>query len=522
MSDTRVRDWLNSMRAKHTKLHQQVLKTIRSHGMLPPGSRVGVAVSGGADSVALLLLLEELRAKLGITLLVLHFNHSLRGAESEADEQFVAALARDRNVEFISAREDVAAQARENGWNLEDAARRLRYGFFARVVEQGAASRVAVAHTADDQAETVIARLIRGTGLDGLAGIHPVVGPVVRPLLDVSRRVLRDYLSRAGQAWREDSSNLDIRRLRARIRHQLLPQLETNFSATVVERLDELARLARGESMFWSAFVEDRFRALARQTPDGFSIHIPDLLVPLEMAHAQLALSELNPTEVSRALAQRLVRRVFEAMFGGPAADRHELAARNVEQVLRLAEQSSSGRQVHLPGGVVVERSFDRLFFSRRDSSQHSLKGRETLTAVASSYEYRVDVPARGSATVSVPELGRRFRLKVIDWPTVPSDTKWNPDGPEMTTALDAGRLRSPLLLRNWRPGDTYRPMGRRQAQKLKRLFLAERIGVRDRSRWPVLVSGEKLVWVRGMPPAEGFAAGEGTRTGLVVAEESL
>ncbi len=201
--------------------------------MLEPGDRLGVAVSGGADSVALLRLLERLRDDLGITLVVAHFNHSLRAAESEGDAEFVEQLARTRGLEIITDREDVAAEAQRQGRNLEDMARQLRYAFFEGVVAEGRATHIAVAHTADDQAETVLAHLIRGTGLTGLAGIYPVAGAVVRPLLGTRREELRKYLRAVGQQWREDSTNRDTRRMRARIREQLLPLLERDFSPAI-------------------------------------------------------------------------------------------------------------------------------------------------------------------------------------------------------------------------------------------------------------------------------------------------
>ena len=210
--------------------------------MLRAGDRVGVGVSGGADSVALLRLLEELSAELGIRLAVLHFNHQLRGAESDADESFVAQLAAARGIEFLAGREDVAAAPAGAGWNLEDAARRLRYAFFASAVKAGRVTRVAVAHTADDQAETVLARLVRGTGPAGLASIYPVKGHVVRPLLEIRRSELRSYLTTLGQSWREDASNLDLTRLRARLRHQVLPVLERELQPAIVEHLGRLAK----------------------------------------------------------------------------------------------------------------------------------------------------------------------------------------------------------------------------------------------------------------------------------------
>ncbi len=172
-------------------LSRRVLDAIARQRMFGAGDRVGVAVSGGADSVALLHLLEDLRPTLGMNLAVLHFNHQLRGAESDADEQFVASLASQLSLELFTSREDVASVARANGWNLEDAGRRLRYAFFSSVADAGHVVRVAVAHTADDQAETVLARLLRGTGPAGLASIYPVKGCIVRPLLGIRRHELR-------------------------------------------------------------------------------------------------------------------------------------------------------------------------------------------------------------------------------------------------------------------------------------------------------------------------------------------
>jgi len=212
-------------------LSQRIVDSVRRHRMFAPGAVAGVAVSGGADSVALLLLFEELKATLGVRLLVVHFNHQLRGEESDCDEKFVRSLAEARGLEFIAGSEDVAGRARENGWNLEDAGRRLRYQFFAGLVQEGRAMRIAVAHTADDQAETVLAQMVRGTGPAGLAGIYPVTEAVVRPLLQVRRDELRAFLAGRRQTWREDSTNGDVSRLRARIRSRLTPLLEKDFSA---------------------------------------------------------------------------------------------------------------------------------------------------------------------------------------------------------------------------------------------------------------------------------------------------
>ncbi|MGH9683851.1 MAG: tRNA lysidine(34) synthetase TilS [Candidatus Acidiferrales bacterium] len=495
-----------------SQLEKSVLTTVRSLRMIAPGDCVGVAVSGGADSVALFRLLESLREQLGITLATVHLNHSLRGAESDADESFAVELARAHGVECIVAREDVAARAARNAWNLEDAARRVRYEFFDRIVAERRATRIAVAHTADDQAETVLAHLIRGTGTTGLAGIHPVAGSVVRPLLFVRRHELRVYLRSLAQPWREDSSNRDTRRTRARIREHLLPVLETEFSPAIVKRLGRLARLAREEGLFWDEFVERCVSSSVRASDGSYAIAASDLLSPLHWNPNERApgrtIPMANEGSPPRALTERLIRRLYEAVRG----NRRELTAEHVEQVIHLASASSGGGRVELPGEIDVERSFGDLIFTHSKCRWHPPDSQNLIPWFAA-YQYQLTLPDAGAAIVSVPELGSCFSLKVIDWPAQERDTKR--DG----VALDADLLRSPLILRNWRPGDAYRPRGRRQVRKLKQMFLEGRVPLRQRAGWPVLESGGRVIWARGMDPAEDVCATDRTRIGVFVKE---
>ena len=271
----------------HVAVHplaERVLSHIRRQELLTAGERVGVAVSGGIDSVALLRLVLELRGELGIVVSVVHFNHKLRGVESDADDRFVAELARSHNLEFHCDSDDVAEHARAEGVSLETAARELRYGFFhaliqrdesAQEVKNAALSQTArqdwgtrmtldkivTGHTLDDQAETVLMRLIRGAGLRGLGGIHPRIaveddeggagGEIVRPLLAFRRHELEAYLNDIGQSWREDATNSDEKFTRNRVRKLVLPLLEKEFNPAVAENLAELAEIARGEEDYW-------------------------------------------------------------------------------------------------------------------------------------------------------------------------------------------------------------------------------------------------------------------------------
>ncbi len=487
-------------------LGRTLAQTIDSTGLIAPGDRVGVAVSGGADSVALLRLLCAARFKLGITPVVVHFDHCLR-EESVEDARFVENLARSRGLTFIAERAQVAVIAAGEKRNVEDTARRLRYEFFARVVQKGHATKIAVAHTMDDQAETVIARLLRGTGPSGLAGICPRMGAVVRPLLGIRRAVLRDYLRENNQAWREDKTNLDTTRQRARIRGKLLPLIEQDFSAQAVEHLAKLAKLSGEEERFWAALVEDRFASLVTSNAPAVSISAAKLLSPFGFD----SLMTLPQREPQLCLTERLVRRLYQEATGGLLG----LTSAHVERVIRLAKTPTSGKRVELPGGVTAARSFGRLIFSRHVASGTRWRRNETQYPVCA-YQYSIQLNDRAPTEVSVPEIGRCFRLKVIDWPPTERETTlWR-------SILDLDSLRPPLVLRSWHAGDGYRPRGRRKARKLKEMLLAARVEAHDRNGWPVLESDGQVIWAKGMDAAAEFCAREGTRAGVLIEECKL
>jgi tRNA(Ile)-lysidine synthase len=482
--------------------------------MVHPGERLAVAVSGGADSTALLLLLLELRERLGVVLSVVHFNHLLRGRASVADEAFVRKLAEKHGLPFCAGRADVAAKAKRDKANLEDAARRARYAYFAGLVDSGQVNKIAVAHTADDQAETLLAHILRGTGLAGLGGIHPVAGHVLRPLLGVRRAELRAYLRSRKQAWREDLTNRDTRKMRARIRKKLLPLLEKEFQPAVVEHLATLAELAREDEALLDALTEEGFARLSEKNGGNLRIPVGALLAQKkERTEFNAGKTEKvtekvteNHGEESKALSARLVRRIVAEV----KPQQGQLGADHVRAVLHFAAHGENGKCLQLPGGVEVRRERDTLLFCARDSND--TRQNKTASTVFS-YEIALGTAA---AQVRVPELGCVFRLRSIDWPAKRGETSLS------GLVLDRDALRSPLILRNWRAGDKFQPAGHRAACKLKRLLNRKRVSRWERDGWPVLTSGGDLAWARGFPVATQFAASERTRAGIVIAEEAL
>jgi len=441
-----------------------------------PGDRVGVAVSGGADSVALLRLLLEVKDELGVVLSVVHFNHHIRGAASDSDEAFVRELAGRNDLQFHHSGDDVPSYAAAKRLSLEAAARRLRYHYFESLLRTGVLDRIATAHSLDDQAETVLLRLLRGAGTRGLAGIFPVVNvetpgglnrQIVRPLLQVRRSEVESYLREIGQSWRDDATNLDLHHARNRVRRTLLPLVEKEFTPAIRERLSHLAELARAEEEHWDTIVR---QILPEISSERLGISIPKL-----RAH-------------DVAVQRRLLRAAAEHLGLG-------LEFEQVEEVLSLAASSARGeKQIMLGEHWCAVRSGDRLCFERC--------GR---TATEDTYEYLLPVPGR----VIVPELRSAFEARIVSR----ADAATCPD------QMLSPRVARPLTLRNWRPGDRFFPAHTKAARKLKELLQAKHIPHATRHLWPVIQSGSEIIWVRGFPCPAHHLATEGDDHVLVIRE---
>ena len=456
------------------KTVQGVLEYIRRQDLLHAGDRVGVAVSGGADSVALLLIMLELRQELGLVLSVVHFNHKLRGVEAEADEHFVTRLAQRHKLELHVSGGDVAAHARNHHLSTEASARQLRYRYFRRLFVEQKLNRIATGHTLDDQAETVLLRVVRGAGTRGLAGIYPqlqVQGSqfsVVRPLLQTRRRLLEAYLAKIGQDWREDSSNRDLRYARNRVRHGIVPRLERTLNPSVRETLAETADIARSEEEYWQKEVDrvlPRVWEAARQT-----------LEPTGLAALPLALRR----RVVRAAAESLGLR---------------LEFRHVEDILELAR--GGARSATLPRGWNISLGTGGLQF-------HSPSRAE---AANSDYEYNLSVPG----AVEVPEAGTRFEAALVSGS---ASSGYNPDH-----MLDPALLQKELTVRNWRAGDRYWPGHSKGPKKIKELLQERKLTGPERKLWPVGVSGQEIVWVRGFPTPARLRPSDATQGALVIRE---
>ena len=476
-------------------LSARVLDTLHRHALLREGERVLVAVSGGADSVALLWLLRELAANGSLEVAgVAHLNHQLRGADADGDEAFCAALAARAGLPFILERADVAALARAQKRSVEDAARVARYAFFERAADSVRAGVIAVAHTREDQAETFLLRLIRGAGTRGLAAIRPRAGRVIRPLLEIERAALRDYLAAHGETFREDATNADVGIPRNRVRHELIPYLRSHFSPAIRDVLARSAELARQDEEFLSAEA----------------IKLAERIV-LRDVTTRLDVSELMGAP--RALSSRVVHAALQRL-AGPKSIHFD----HVERVLALAAGETEG-SVSLPGQSAVRvgneirlrpgRGLAHRSASRKGSRGERGGGTEFAFSLSIPGEVRLGPPGQAGLAVAAELLPSG-----MGDPGRPR--RWEGRGAEVGVAADA--LALPLGVRSRRPGDRFRPLGAPGRRKLQDFLVDRKVAREERDTVPLVVDGlDRIVWVVGQSVAEDFRVTEASRAVILL-----
>jgi tRNA(Ile)-lysidine synthase len=437
---------------------QQVQEFADNQQLFSGVTKLVVAVSGGADSVALLDWLATAGPP-GLTLIVAHLNHGLRADAAEADARFVAERARYYNLQSVQQTVDVKALAISSGASLEEAGREARYHFFLSVCAEQGAEAVAVAHHADDQAETVLLRLIRGAGTGGLRAMRgrSPDGRIIRPFLSLRRAQIEEYLRQKGLAWRDDASNDDQTFLRNRIRHELLPLL-TTYNPAIYGLLCTTADILAADHAALDLAVAEHYAAIAQRT---------DCQVRFSVAALQ---------SLPLALQRRLVRLAIAQIAGSCRS----VGFNHLQSIEQLMGAGAPARRLDLPGNIIVERVYADLIVR----AVKPLLELPTLT-----------IPGPG-----IFALGDGRNLAV----TVGA-------GPDMAADLAPGTMffqptaaPFPWRVRYFRPGDRFRPSGMDRHQKIKEFFINHKVPREERRRVPILESAGQIIWLSGHRIAHG------------------
>lgn len=438
---------------------EKVLEYIKKHNMLEPGHKVVVAVSGGADSLALIHLLCRMRKYIPLTLYVAHVNHGLRGQAAREDARFVENMAREWGLEYFLKEAKVAELAQKWGVSEEEAGRKVRYDFFKEVLHQVGGHKIALAHHRDDQAETILHNIIRGTGLAGLSGIKPVRdGIIIRPLLEISRKEIEDYCHEHSLKYRIDHTNEEVIYTRNRIRHMVIPLIEEHFNPNFSNSLVRMGDILRVDEDFLDHYSRQVFDTITRHKDNEVKISLLDFL------------------KCHMAVQARVIRLGLELLKEDLVGIEHV----HIEGVLDIALNSNVGATLNLPHGLKARKDYDYLVLSIGKAAEG-----EDLVPVPD-FLYELPVPGE----VFIPELGVKILAQPEEEYTVLNRGK-------KCIYIDAEAVQGDkLFVRNRRNGDRFKPLGMKGTKKLKDYFIDNKIPRHKRDSIPLVVDRDNIIWV--------------------------
>ncbi len=442
--------------------------------MLEEGDTVIVGVSGGVDSVVLLHVLMAIRDEYDLSLIVAHVDHGIRGEESRREADFVRDLAQGLDLRFETVVTDVPALAREKRMSVQEAAREARYAFYEEVRKKNNGQKVAMGQTADDQAETILMRVIRGAGLRGLKGIPPFRGEgFIRPLIETSREEVEKYADKEGLSFITDSSNIKDIYLRNKVRHDLIPHLEREYNPNIRVGLTRMASILSREDDYLDREAEEAMAGLIKGTDDELSLHIPSLRAFHE------------------AIWFRVLQKMLATVLGG---DLRRIKTVHLDALFRLLSHQAPNKVLCLPQGIYAEKHYAELFIRRGKPP------------VVFPFEYLLDVPG----VTLLEGLGKKLvtRIERVNRGTpVERDSK--------VAYLDDDKVVRPLTLRSFEEGDLFIPLGMKGRKKLKDFFIDSKVPKALRPHIPLLVSGGSIVWVVGYRINESFKLREESKRAL-------
>ncbi len=432
------------------------------NGLIRPGDKVVVGVSGGADSIALLQVLHELSHPQNYQLVVAHINHMARGKDAFDDACFVKDVADKLGLPFFLKEIDVQKEKVKLKTSFQDAARIIRYKFFNETLAAVEGNRIALGHTADDQVETILINIVRGSGLKGLAGIPQVRDNIIRPLLQIYRKEIEDYLEEKKIAYRNDSSNYENKYLRNRIRHELIPHLES-FNPGIKKSLKGMSLIAEEDDFLLSQMTLDIFNQnFQNQGEKDISWSINDF--------------QIHPL----ALKKRLVRETFHRITGGTQG----ITALHVQQILNLFDFPKAGKVLNVPRNVEVSCTYSSVEFkiNNEKSAENSKKFETDLTAIL--------IPG----TTEIPEGQIQVQTQILD-----EKQGFSSINQHLQAFLDLDKTGISINARFFQPGDRFCPLGMSGSKKLKSFFIDRKVPRHMRHRIPILTNDQgDIIWVYG------------------------
>ncbi len=455
---------------------KKFLTIIQKNQLIEKGNKIVVGVSGGPDSICLLHLLWRIRKNFNLNLYSVHLNHQFRGKEAEEDALYVKKICEKLEIPVFVYTKDVAQYSKEKGISFEEGGREIRYRLFGEVMSKKGADKIAIAQNQDDQAETVLMRLIRGSGMEGLSAMDYIrEGKIIRPILDISRKEIEYYCDKYQLNPRIDRTNLESVYTRNRIRLEIIPYIERYFNPNIKSTLCRTADLLREDNDFIERIVEEIYSKVVKKSGSNILINVYLL------------------KEHHSAIQKRIFRKAF-AEISGNLKNFEQI---HIQSLIDLVYSGKVGSEIHLPKKIVVVLEYDYLIFQKRNSK---IKNKN--------FEYPVEIDKK----IWLKECNAYLSCNVVK-----IDKDFQISDGIYKKHFDFNKIQNKLMIRNRRPGDRFYPLGLQGSKKLKDYFIDEKIPQRERDSIPLLCDGDQIMWIIGYRMSEKYKIDKNTKMVLTV-----
>lgn len=453
----------------------KVWLAVKEYNLIEENDNIVIGLSGGPDSMALLYVLLEIREEIDFNIHIVHVNHGVRGVEADLDQEFVEKKAKKLGLPYYTRNVNMIQHGKERGISAEEAGRELRYGFFREILRSLGKGKIAVAQNMNDQAETLIMRFFRGTGIDGLKGMEFIVGDIIRPILGISRKEIEEYIKKKEIPTVLDKTNLMPIYTRNKIRLELIPYIEENFNPNIVQTLWRTSTISALDSSFLEKYSKKRYNSLVKKEYKD-----------------KLILDGIKLNEEDRSIQQRIIRigilKINKTLQG--------ITEAQVSSVLNMSLSHDTGKEYHLPNNIIAKTSYGDLIIQKNINKNKA----------AENYLYHINM----EGPTDLKDIGYWFNLKVFTQEELKEKKK-------NAQYLDLNRIKGSLKIRNRKNGDRIRPLGMKGTKKIKDYFIDEKIPKDLRDKIPLLVDGENILWVVGYRASELYKVTEETKMILEV-----
>ena len=456
-------------------MKEKVLKTIKEYDLIEDGDQIVIGLSGGPDSMALLYVLLDIKKEMDFNLHIAHVNHGVRGREALEDEKFVESLAEELSLPYYSKTVNMDEYAKKEGLSSEEAGRKLRYGFFREILSKVGKGKIAVAHNKNDQAETLLMRFFRGTGIDGLRGMEYINEDIIRPILGIKRNEIEKYLLDRNIKSRLDKTNLETIYNRNKIRLELIPYIEKNYNPNIINTLWRTSKVVSTDSEFLEEYTRKAYNKLVKK----------------KTIHSIILNGELF-LEEHKSIQQRLVRNCILDINGNLQG----FTEKHISDVLKLFLERGTGKSIDLIYNIIAKTSYEDFIIEKKEEANNK------------DFLYKIEI----EGTTYVDEFDYKLKTKVIDVKKANINKR-----DRFIKCFDYDKIIGSLYIRNRKNGDRFTPYGMKGSKKIKDYFIDEKVPKDERDKIPLIIDEENILWVVGYRSSDLYKVTADTKNILVI-----